>query len=221
MTAYRFTAQNVGDLDRPRAVGMITDYIGEVEPDLAQFSEADGFGPLLRRLGYRSRIARTTAGTFILVAVREDHRIVGTSTMRMHVGWRGPKRATIRPPRQYPLVTWETSQGDLHDTIGVHLPFDGPRGVNGQAWCESADRLTARWDHRAGLPRKRHLSMLGDFNGRRAELEAHLDVHGGHLLPDNLLVDHMFASNSLAFDHGRRLADTPAHPPYLWVVKAA
>lgn len=221
MTRYGFVAHNVGDLARERAVNMVKGYLSEVSPDCVVLSEAEGFGPLVRRAGYRCRISRSHPGTFVLVGIREDHRILGTSQMRMQRTWRGPKRDIQRPPRHYPLVTWETDEGVRHDTIGVHLPFDGPNGVNAASWRESAMRVEDRWERRTALPRDRHLSALGDWNGLRDEVERFVNPVGSRVLPDTLKVDHMLAGDSLEFVDGHRLADTPAHPPYLWNVKAA
>lgn len=219
MTRYRFVAHNVGDLPRPRAVAMVEDYLDDIAPDCVVLSEAEGFRPLVDRAGYRTRIAEARPGTFIVVGIREDHRITGAAQMRMRRTWRGPKRAVQRPARHYPLVTWETDQRVRFDTFGLHLPYDGPNGVNAIAWRESAQRIEDRWVARSNLPRPRHITALGDWNGTRDQIEAHVHNAGARVLRDSLKVDHMRTSASLQLVDGRRLADVPAHPPYLWVVE--
>lgn len=221
MTRYRYVAHNVGDLTRPRAVEMIEDYLDDIAPDCVVLSEAEGFRSLVQRAGYRTRAARANPGTFVLVGVREDHLIVASSQMDMSRTWRGPQRDIQRPPRKYRLVTWQHDQGALHDVFGLHLPYDGPDGVNAAAWRESANRIEDRWVRRARLPRDRHIVALGDWNGSRADIEKYVNVPGARVLRDDLKVDHMLASRSLNLVSGRRLADVPAHPPYLWIIEDA
>jgi hypothetical protein len=219
MTRYKFVTHNPGDLDLTRGRGMVVDYLKQVEPDGIVMPEGEGYREVLQRRGYRVRVSNPGLGTYILVGVRDDHKIVAANKIDTHETWRGPKVATRRVPRVHQLVTFETDKDVLFDLTGVHFAFGGPDGVNSASWQESARILSARWNKRQALPKERHQVNLGDWNGSKADLRADLHMLNSRVLNDDLTVDHIVVSESLEMVSGRRLATVPAHPPYMWTVE--